>query len=81
MTVGESTANDTDLNILVKFGGCHGEVLQVLDHLEARERHTPLEISVSKFFCLATLGVGPGKNGRDDDKNLLLLLMLVQRLS
>jgi len=48
MTVGETTADDVNADVLVEFAGGHGQVLEVLDHLEARVRHTPLEVIVGE---------------------------------
>lgn len=81
MTVWETTANDTNLDVLVELSGSHGKVLQMLDHLETREWHTSLVISVCQLFRHGFLGIGPGEDRRDDNKSLLLFLLFVQRFS
>ena len=54
----------------------------MLDHLVPWEWHSALEVSVGQWGVRAPkVSVGPGKYWRDNDKCLLLVLVLVERLS
>ena len=82
VTVRKSTTDHMHANILIEFGSCHGQVLEVLDHLEARVGHTSLELFVAEnLFAVTTLCVSPGEDRGDDYEGLLLGLMVVEGLS
>ena len=54
----------------------------MLDHLEAGIGHTSLEVIISENRAtLRTISPGPCENGREDNKSLLLVLVLMERLA
>ena len=84
MAIGQSTTDDSHLDIAIELDGGHGQVLQVLDHLIAREGHSPLIIGISQSVTLRTavaLGISPSEHRRDDNQGLFPVLMLMKRLS
>ena len=82
MAVWKTTAHDVNSQILVEFRGCQGQILKMLDHLVSWERDALLEISVSEaLLTIFKLCVGPGEDRGDEDKDLLLGVHFVDRLS
>ena len=84
MAIRQPTTDDSHLNIAIELDGGHGKVLQVLDHLIAREGHSPLIIRISQSITLrtaVTLRISPGEHRRDDNQGLFPVLMLMKRLS
>ena len=52
-----------DANVVVEFGSGHGQIFEVLDHLESWERHSSLEIIISEsLLAISKLGVGPSEH-------------------
>ena len=63
MAIRQAAAHDMYTEILVEFRGGDGQVLNMLNHLESWEGHTPLEIFISKVaLAFRELSVGPGKD-------------------
>ena len=82
MTVGKTTADDMDADVLIELAGSHGKVLKMLDHLVARVRHTALEVLITELrFAVGQRSVGPCENWRDNHERSLLALVLMKRLS
>ena len=82
MAVGKAAADDMDSEVLVKFGGRQGQVLEVLHHLVSWERDASLEVSICEaFLAFLKHSVGPCEDGGDEDEDLGLGVGLVDRLS
>ena len=64
MTVWETTANYSHLDVVVEFDCGHRKVFQVLDHLVSWEWHSALEVSVRQRGVRAPkVGVSPREDG------------------
>ena len=78
MAVGQTTADHANLDVLVELSRGHGQILQVLDHLEAWVGHSSGELIISQLgLTILTWSVSPDEDGGDDDERLLLRLVLV----
>ena len=59
----QAAAHDMHTEILVEFCGRDGQVLDMLNHLESWEGHTPLVIFISEVaLAISELGVCPGED-------------------
>lgn len=78
VSIGQTTADHVDLQVLIELGGRHGEVLNCLDLLVLWEGNASGEVRVIKTVLAVTnLSACPREDGGEQDEDLLFVLLLL----